>query len=161
MKTETEFFGGTGITLEKLSDTLGKMNVDGTYYTVQKWLKECKVFDSLIPNKSKVWIPYSLWEQGMVVEVIWEKYNFCNYSFPIEMNDWWIYIPYCKVQHATGTWFVYEITYYIKNVRRKTQIKELIRRKSEPARKFLSKLDIAEFKKNEAIANSKRKRNSI
>ncbi len=149
-----KYFGGTGITLEKLKEVMPTINIDGTSYKIEDWLKECIVFDKLVPNKSKAWIPYSVWEYNTVTEVIWDKYLFEGYSFPEECKDWWVSTPHCKVQSIEREYNVYEISFY-KNWKRKTQMKHLIEQSDKPKRKFLSSKDIAELKKQEAIVNSK------
>jgi hypothetical protein len=161
-KDLSKYFGGTGITLEKLKKVMPTINVDGTTYKIENWLRECLVFDALTVNKSKVWIPYNVWERGVVTEVVWQKFNFKNYSFATEeTKDWWIYEPYLKVQREghEGEYYVYEVTFY-KTWPRKTQMKELARR-TGPKRKFLSQKAVAELKKQEAIANSQKKRQSV
>ncbi|SRR6266403_330129 len=154
-----KYFGGTGITLEKLKEVMPTINVDGTSYKIENWLNECIKFDKLVPNKSKVWIPYSVWEYNIVSEVIWDKYQFEGYSFPDECKDWWVSVPYCKVngKNAEGVYNVYEISFY-KNWKRKSQMKHLIVQSDKPKRKFLSSKDIAELKKQEVISNSNSKR---
>jgi hypothetical protein len=152
-----KYFGGTGITLDKLKKVMPTINVDGTTYQIEDWLKECEKFDKLVPNKSKVWIPYNVWKYNTVIEVVWDKYKFKTYSFPEEMNDWWVSEPYCKVAHENGEYFVYEISFY-KRWKRKTQMSHILEQEKKPKRKFFSSKEIAEFKKAEAIENSKANR---
>lgn len=154
MKNLEKYFGGTGITLDKLKAALPTIGVDGTNYKIESWLEECAKFDALEPNKSKLWIPYRVWERGIVTEVVQDRYEFKTYSFPAEMQDWWVAVPYAKVKRDgyEGEYYVYEISFY-KRWRRKTQMKHLIEQEAKPKRKFLSQKDIAEHKKREAIAN--------
>lgn len=137
------YFGGTDITLDKIKQLMPTINVDGTEYKIENWLKECEVFDKLVINKSKVWIPYDVWERDFVKEVIWQKHNFKHYSFPEYAEDWWVYVPYCITNSG---YYIYEITFY-KNWKRKTQMKELLKRKAEPKRKFLSRKELHEKNK--------------
>jgi hypothetical protein len=150
----SEYFGGTGITLEKLKQVMPTINVDGTTYKLEDWFKECDIFKKLTPGKSKVWVPYGGAEYyDTLKEVVWCKYNFKHYFEQDEYKDWWIYIPYLIV----GDYYVYEVSFYKKYVKRKSQIRELNRRKLEPKRKFLSYKDIEILKRDEIINNRKRK----
>ena len=144
-----KYFGGTGITLEKLKKVMPTMNVDGTTYKIEDWLKECAVFDALVPGKSKVWIPYNVWEQGIVSEVVQNRYNFGSYNWPDEMKDWWVAEPMVKANFNSIEWYVYVITFY-KNWRRKSQMKHLTAQREKPKRKFLSQKDMADIKKQTA-----------
>ncbi len=156
---ESKYFGGTGITLEKLKAVKPTINVDGTTYPIEKWLKECAVFDALVPGKSLVWIPYNVWKRNLVVEIVWDRFNFKGYNFATnEMQDWWIAEPYCTVKNpdGEGEYNVYEISFY-KRWKRKTQQNHLTKQQAKPKRKFLSKVDIAEFKRQEVITNSQNK----
>lgn len=149
-----EYFGGTNITLEKLVELMPTINVDGTTYKLENWFKECEVFEKLITGKSKVWIPYGGAEYyGTLKEVVWVKYNFSAYYDGDEYKDWWVYEPYLIVDE----YFVYEVSFYKRNVKRKSQIPELNRRRLEPKRKFLSRQDIINLKRDEIIDNRKRK----
>ena len=155
--TKNPYFGGTGITLEKLKAVMPTINVDGTTYQIEDWLAECAVFKALVPNVSKLWIPYGVWERGVVTEVVWDKHTFSSYNNPTEMQDWWVAEPYAKVQYrAEGEYFVYEISFY-KGWKRKTQMQHLMAQQQKPKRKFLSKEDIVELKKLEIITNSQKK----
>ncbi len=157
MKELEKYFGGTGITLEKLKKIKPKINVDGTEYRIESWLKECIKFDKLVPNKSKVWVPYNVWNYLTVTKVVWDKYEFKNYSLATEeTKDWWIAEPHCKVSHPDGEYYVYEISFYNK-WKRKTQMNHIIEQSKKPKRKFFSHKEIAELKKAEAIENSKAK----
>lgn len=154
---ENKYFGGTNITLEKLKAIMPTINVDGTTYNIENWFAECDVFEKLVPNKSKVWVPYGGAEDwGILKEVVYDKYEFSNYSFPDECNDWWVSVPYLIVELNGINYYVYEISIYNRMVKRKSQIHELNRRRLEPKRKFLSKQDIIEFKKQEIINNRNR-----
>lgn len=162
MENIEKYFGGTGITLDKLKVAYPTINVDGTTYPIERWLKECALFDKLVVNESKVWIPYNVWEQGVVTEVVWDKVEFKHYGFATEETmDWWVSEPYCKVKlkDKEGEYFVYEMTFY-KNWKRKTQMAHLTAQREKPKRKFLSAEDIAEFKKQEVIKNSQAKTNN-
>ena len=157
-----KYFGGTGISLEALKKVMPTIGVDGTTYQIEKWLEECAVFDSLVPGKSKVWIPYGgVMEYGTLVEVVWDKYQLKNYSYPEGTEDWWVMEPHLKVSREghEGEWYVYEVTFY-KSWRRKSQMKHLEIQRAKPKRRFLSAADIAEIKKQEVIANSVGKRSS-
>jgi hypothetical protein len=156
---QKQYFGGTGITLEKLKVVMPTINVDGTTYPIERWLDECAVFDALVPGKSLVWIPYGCWMQSTVTEVVQQRFNFKNYGFATEeMQDWWIAEPYCKVENPDGggDYYVYEISFY-KKWKRKTQMSQLIKQRQKPKRKFLSKSDIADIKRQEVITNSQSK----
>lgn len=158
---QSKYFGGTGITLEKLKEIMPTINVDGTTYPIEKWLDECAVFDALVPGKSLVWIPYNVWERGTVTEVIWHQMEFKHYGFVTdESQDWWIAVPYCTVENPEGKdkgdYYVYEISFY-KRWKRKTQEHHLTRQQAKPKRKFLSKADIADIKRQEVITNSQNK----
>jgi len=148
-----KYFGGTGITLEKLKEVMPTTNVDGTTYKIEDWLKECARFDALVPNVSKLWIPYDVWERGVVTEVVWQRHNLKHYNTE-DTKDWWVAEPYAKVlcEGHEGEYYVYEISFY-KKWKRKTQMKHLIDQQKKPKRKFLSKSDIIELKKQEVITN--------
>lgn len=157
-----QYFGGTGITLEKMKEVLGdRFNVDGTTYTIDRWLAECAVFDALIPGKSKIWVPYGGAEFfGELIAVEWDKHEFKGYSYSTpETEDWWIAEPYLRVKHETedNEYYVYEVTFY-KNIRRKSQAAHLTRQQAKPKRKFLTKQDIIDFKRQEVISNAQNKR---
>lgn len=158
MTDYSKYFGGTGITLEKLKAAMPTINVDGTTYRIEDWLRECARFDELVPGKDKLWIPYQVWERGTVTEVVWPRHEFKHYGHTEETQDWWVAEPHAKVKRDghEGEYLVYEITFY-KNWRRKSQMKEILR-KQGPKRKFLSQRDMADLKKQDAIDNSKRKR---
>lgn len=153
-----KYFGGTGITLEKLKEICPTVNVDGTTYKIENWLKECEVFDKLIPNVSKVWVPYGGAEEyGILRNIVWTKLQLGDYDFPENSKDWWIYEPHLEVELNGVIWYVYEVTFYKTWVKRKSQIKELRRRQLEPKRKFLSRKDLINLKIQEAIENRKLK----
>lgn len=165
-----KYFGGTDICLEKLKELHPDMYIDGTTYQLEDWLKECEVFDKLIPDVSKVFIPYGgTLDYGILVEVVWNKLyinpekvkyfwedDIEEDLYP-ETRDWWIYEPYLKVRYNELEWYVYEVTYY-KSWKRKSQMKYLAEQALKPKRKFLSKEDIREIKKQEMISNSQNKR---
>lgn len=169
METNNKYFGGTDITLEKLKEVESTMFIDGSHYKIEDWLKECEIFDKLIPNVSKVFIPYGgTLDYGILVEVVWDKI-FINpekvkyfwedeeVDLHPETRDWWIYEPYLKVLYNDIEYFVYEISIY-KGWKRKSQMKYLAEQALKPKRKFLSKKDIRELKKQEMISNSQNKR---
>lgn len=143
-----QYFGGTDLTIDKLIEVYPTINVDGTTYKIENWLKECEVFDKLIPNKSTVWIPYNEWRTSTNFEVVWDKEFFSN-SNP----DWFVYEPYLVVEN---NWYVYEISFY-KKWKRKTQMNHLIEQNQKPKRKFLSKKDISDIIKQEHINNRNEK----
>lgn len=149
-----KYFGGTGITLEALKKAKPTVNIDGTTYPIEEWLEECVKFDALRPGQDKLWIPYNVWERGVVKNVIWLKYNFKDYDWPVEMQDWWFYKPYAEVirNGHDGEYYVYEISFY-KKWPRKTQMNHLSAQGQKPKRKFLSPGDIREIKKQEIIKN--------
>lgn len=164
-----KYFGGTDITLEKLKEVESTMFIDGSHYKIEDWLKECEIFDKLIPNVSKVFIPYGgTLDYGVLVEVVWEKYYInpekrkCFWKedevdLHPETRDWWISEPYLKVLYNDIEYYVYEISIY-KSWKRKSQMKYLAEQALKPKRKFLSKKDIRELKKQEMISNSRNKR---
>ena len=153
-----QYFGGTGITLEKLKKICPTINVDGTTYKIEEWLKECEVFDTLIVNKSKIWVPYSGAEEyGVLRKITRNIRSFSFFSPKEELKDWWVSEPYLEVELNGLNWYVYEVSIYKKWVKRKSQLKELNRRSLEPKRKFLSYKDINNLKKIEAIENRKLK----
>lgn len=163
-----EFFGGTGITFEKLKKVMPTVNIDGTTYKIEDWLKECALFNRLVPGKTPVWVPYGgAQDFGILESVVWDKYEFKHYidetgklkGHPIECKDWWFSEPYLRVRFAGGVWYVYEISYY-KKIRRKTQLNHLDRIRARGKGKFLDKRDIAALKRMESIENSIRKRNA-
>jgi hypothetical protein len=162
MIEESKYFGGTGITLQKLKAVKPTINVDGTEYNIETWLAECTIFDNLIPGKSKAWIPYNVWKQGTVASVVWNRYNFKDYGFTTEeTQDWWIAIPYCMVENPDSevdVYYVYEISFY-KKWKRKTQQNHLTKQQQKPKGKFLSKNDIASIKRQEVITNSQNRKN--
>lgn len=156
-----KYFGGTNITIDRLKEVMPTINVDGTTYKIEKWLEECAKFDALEPGKSKLWIPYGVWEQGTVTKVEWSRHEFKHYSHTSETEDWWIAEPFAHVQRqgheADGDYYVYEISFY-KRWRRKTHMKHLIQQQAKPKRKFLSSQDIAAIKRDQVITNSKNKK---
>lgn len=155
------FFGGTGATLEKLKSILKTINVDGTTYKIENWLKEVEVIAGLILNKDKIWIPYGGAEfYGTLKEVVWDKYKFKGYGistrFP-ETIDWWCYEPHMIVTGPNEVdYYVYEYTFY-KEIKNKVR-DAIVRKNQKPKRKFLSQLDISKLKKSEMIDNSINKR---
>ena len=143
------YFGGKGATLEEFKKMRTTLNIDGTTYKIEDWLQECAAIDKLEPGKTPVYVPYGGAEEyGVLVRVEWDKREYDN--------GWWVYEPVLIVLLNDINWYVYEYTFY-KNWRRKTQRKHLRIVKQRPKGKFLSKKDIAELKRNEAIENSKKK----
>lgn len=156
-----EFFGGTGITLDKLKHIKPKINVDGTTYHIEDWLKECELFSRLEVGKTPIYVPYSgAQDYGILHEVVWDRYEFKHFGisekYP-ETKDWWIAEPYLKVRFAGGLWYVYEVTFY-KKWRRKTQLNHIDRVRARGKGKFLNRQDIIALKRTEVIENSVRKR---
>ncbi len=154
-----EYFGGTGITLEKLKTILPKHNVDGTNYPIENWLKECALFNRLIEGKSPVYVPYSgAQDFGILHRVVWDKYEFKDYGFVTEeTKDWWIAEPYLEVRLGGGIWYVYEVTFY-KSWKRKTQLNHIDRVRKRGKGKFLDRRDIAVINRMAVIENSIKKR---
>lgn len=117
------YYGGTGITLEKLKEKLhNTINVDGTSYSLDTWLKECAVFEGLIPGKSKVWIPYGgMMKHGKLNRIEWVKFTLEGTGYAdAESHDWWIYEPILIVDGVSSTgenyeYYVYEYTLYYEN----------------------------------------------
>jgi len=155
MESKKPYFGGAGITYDKLVKLMETINVDGTTYKFENWLKEVEVFENLIPGKSLVWIPYGGAEcYGVLSEVVWCKYEIKHYSFRTEETmDWWFYEPYLIVKlDEEHVYYVYEYTYY-KKIKHKVRSAYATKAMKEK-RKFLSAKDISEIKRNTAIENS-------
>lgn len=155
------YFGGTEATLERFKSILKTVNVDGTRYKIENWLKEVEIIAGLIPGKDKVWIPYNGAEfYGILKEVVWDKHKFRNYSISLnfpETMDWWYYEPYMIVTGPNEIeYYVYEYSFY-KKIKNKVR-DAIVRRNRKLKRKFLSQSDIALLKRTEMIANSINKR---
>ena len=164
------YFGGTGISLEKLCKILPNWNIDGTRYKMEDWLAECAVLETLIEGKSEIWIPYGSAERfGILRRVVWDKINFKGYGFSTEeTEDWWFYEPYMEVEYykegdtienPENCYYVYEYTFY-KKQKHKVQRAYLQKVKRAIKGKFLSLKDIADIKKKAAIENSVTKRSN-
>lgn len=114
-----EYFGGTNVTIDKLSAALnGSINIDGTRYTISDWLKELDTFSKLIPGVSKIWIPYGSVEAfGILKSIEWSKFNFKGLGISTNENrDWWIYEPHLVVTLNGDEYFVYEYSIYKENL---------------------------------------------
>ena len=117
--SKAPYYGGTGITEEKLISKLETCYVSGTHYPVKTWLKECAVIESLTPGVSKVWIPYGGTEKhGTLKEIEWNKVQIKGYLKPDdEGQDWWYYEPILVVVAPDNgyEYFVYEYSAYFEN----------------------------------------------
>lgn len=147
-------FDGTNITIDKLKSIIPTINIDGTIYPIEDWIKEAEIIINL-PIGSQVWIPYNKMEYGKLKETIYEKRKFKDYSYCTqETKDWWILEPYMIVESLDGDeYYVYEYTFY-KNIKHKVRYALAVKQR-KPKRKFLTRQEIVEFKKKAAINNRK------
>jgi hypothetical protein len=160
----SKYFGGTNCTLQKLIQFQPKWSMDGTRMLMMDYLKECKIIDELIPNKSKIWVPYlGAQKYGILKSTEWTKHKVINYykeeDLDNEKRDWWwmdnpimnvLLLDDDGVEHI---YHVYEYSFY-----NRMPLKYRLWKEKGPKRKFLSQSDIAKIKKNESIINSVNKR---
>ncbi len=111
------YMGGTNISLDGLVSIWGSLNVDGASYPMVEWFKEIEVFETLIPDESKVFIPYGGCEKhGIFKRIEWNRIKIKNYSMCTEQTeDWWFFEPHLVVELDGVEWFVYEYSAYEEN----------------------------------------------
>lgn len=134
MENYSNYMGGTNISLEGLKKYFPMVNIDGTRMAIDDWFKEIKVFETLIPNVSKVYIPYGNVEKhGTFIRIEWDKFELKDYLDVNEENeDWWFFKPVLIVEYGALTkneYYIYEYSFYEENtelIHVKTIIPQLV-----------------------------------
>ncbi len=118
MSDYSNFMGGTNISFEGLNKYYDTFSMDGTNMKLKDYFNELEVFDSLVPDVSKVFVPYGgeTSKHGILKRVVWDKHNVCDYGYANEENeDWWFFDPYLVVEFNGSEYNVYEYSYYDEN----------------------------------------------
>jgi hypothetical protein len=118
MKDYSNYMGGTNVSFEGLNKYYKTFSMDGTNMKLADYFNELEVFDSLVPDVSKVYIPYGgvTDKHGILKRVVWDKYHLCDYGHANEENDdWWFFEPYLIVELDGHEYNVYEYSYWDEN----------------------------------------------
>lgn len=118
MKDFSNYMGGTNISFEGLNKYYKTFSMDGTNMKLEDYFNELIVFDNLIPNVSKVFVPYGgvTDKHGILKRVEWEKHNVCDYGYAnAENDDWWFFNPFLVVELDGIDYYVYEYSYWDEN----------------------------------------------
>jgi hypothetical protein len=118
MKDYSNYMGGTNISFEGLNKYYDTFSMDGTNMKLADYFNELEVFDSLIPDVSKVFVPYGgvTDKHGILKRVVWDKYCLCDYGHANEENDdWWFFEPYLIVELDGSEYNIYEYSYWDEN----------------------------------------------
>lgn len=118
MKDFSNYMGGTNISFEGLKKYYPTFHMDGTNMELEDYFNELVVFDSLVPDETKVFIPYGgvTNKHGIFKRVVWEKHNLCDYGDENEeTDDWWFFDPYLIVELDGHEYYVYEYSYWDEN----------------------------------------------
>lgn len=120
MEKYSNYMGGTNISLQGLKKCFPMVNVDGSRIGIEEWFKEIEIFETLIPNTSKVYIPYGGVEKhGTFLRIEWEKFEITQYIETTEENeDWWFYRPVLIVEYGVLSkteYIIYEYSFYEEN----------------------------------------------